>query len=751
MSSPTELLPVTTAWNLNSGLALAVTLNRRTGVITIWKVRHAESRYLSSRIKRRASDSSNSRSRRQSSFAPSSGTGTSTPVPHAMSVAARESFGSGARDRAHLASSGLYSSGIFGPDDKQLNDNNQLASALDVDPENDLLSTKQSRRVSSLLARADLAANQSKLPYSDLSAGNAVPSKSSHHMHTRRSDSFAYQTRRSIIGPDRSSFRASLRSFSTTASSEAGTVHGDTMEDAVEDGHRPARRETTVRRANGEIGSTGAVTLEKVGSISTERAQHGHRPVGSLVEPKAFALVPPQSASVDQQSDSVIVICVVDTQSERLLCLDLGIEARRPSTSQMRAARRRSPPGSELASKRVLVKLLGVRHENKMVDAIKLVEKDFSRALALQRAEDGMNLCILPGPGCDWLRVPLPQQLRPIDSRRLGLPVPWLTRDKLDQGHVLLSPSPALTALMPVFTQGMVGLVDQTRRTHLVQIHMRPRHHQVATILELCSWILPDHNAGEGLTVAWWEVMRWLDTRPMDILGREWTALIITLMSMAVPFLDGPRRSYPSRGNRHSVKSRKTSGGSSHTVDYWSEMFRLESEDASNPRWITAPAWDWCLTLEREANEMPIESPPHQTRRASDLARAGPPIMQSASAWSKNPLLLDCTSLAREFVSSGPGSKAMAEQGYLPTAKGRNKELQRTALPTIVVALHLYREELKLNISSAEADEVGMGRLTAVLAQLGSWLGWDSWSWRETGYYSTEDVHMQRWLFDEGS
>ena len=742
MSSPTDLAAFSTGGPAAPTLELAVTLNRRSGLVTVWKVLHAESRTLSSRVKRRTSSSSSRLSRRHGSLGPSPGTGASTPIAYAAS-AARESFGNDARDRGFLAPPALYGSGSFLQDEWPSSQKRQLATPLEMDPENDVISTEQSRRVSSLLARADFATSQSRLSYADASVGNPSAGKVGNRNYPRRSDSLgAYQARSSLAGACRAA--SYLSSFSTAASSESGSVHGDAMEDAVRDDDRTNMRGKGSGRSAVAMGSTGSVTLEKVKSLQAGMARDGH----GAFEPRIFALISPRTACIRRRNEAAAAIFILDPQSRRLLTLNLGLKV--PPHSSKLMGRRKHGLASQTNLNRTSVRLTGVREEANVVDAMKLVDKDISRAAILQRSKDGFGFLTIIAPGHAWIKLSLPQQFSMTTTRGLALPLPGGKRDKPSHRDIASGIHSRAAALSPMYNQGMLGLVDQEKRTHLLQVQLWPCHHQVAAILDLCRWILPDDGAGEGIVLTWWEVMRWMKSRAETALDREWTALIVSLMCLATPFLDGARpRNYPKTHSRTN-KGRRSSAGSG-KPDYWNEMLAQESGNIPLPKWTSGTAWDWCLSLERKPHELPHEAFSQTTRRVSDLARNIAPPSRPASAWNKNPLLLDCAALAKEFLSTSAGAHAIGDNGYLPVARGRDEELRRTALPTVVVALHLYREELKLHIASAEADETGMARLTAVLAQLGSWLGWESWSWKDSGYYSTEDVNMTKWDFDDGS
>jgi anaphase-promoting complex subunit 1 len=97
---------------------------------------------------------------------------------------------------------------------------------------------------------------------------------------------------------------------------------------------------------------------------------------------------------------------------------------------------------------------------------------------------------------------------------------------------------------------------------------------------------------------------------------------------------------------------------------------------------------------------------------------------------------------------SQTGEAAAGVGGYLPTAMGKDPEIRRNALATILVGLHLLREEMKLDVTTADSDSKA---LSPILAQIGSWLGWEMWSWKDSSYYGLEDTEMDYWSFNEGA
>ena len=55
---------------------------------------------------------------------------------------------------------------------------------------------------------------------------------------------------------------------------------------------------------------------------------------------------------------------------------------------------------------------------------------------------------------------------------------------------------------------------------------------------------------------------------------------------------------------------------------------------------------------------------------------------------------------------------------------------------------------MKLDVATADSDAKA---LTPILAQIGSWLGWETWSWKNTSYYGLEDAEIDYWSFNEGA
>lgn len=721
-----------------SSIALALTFDYEADMYTVWTVFHTKSATSVPRSKAVMATGPRAQLKRRSSFGAASGTGTSTPIPYAGN-GTRESLGAAGRIQTAMGPPKLNASFNLTQEEKWVNEKDQLASSLDIDINTGSTPTKGSRRVSSLLARADLASSQNPPPFPDLKIGNIAPTTSG-----RRSDHYG-----TIHG--RSSFIENLGSSFRAASLATGHIAS-----SITDGFYSTNEPTDGPANLDGISSTAAlkdvILMRKIETFSAQSARPGEKNKVSLTDQKVFILEPPQNFISDKNSSIVpVIMCVVERRERRLLVLTLNIERLPDKVSSQRWKRKLPIDHSQIQG--TTVKLVGISQSTGVHDVLKLMDGNVSRILVLSENSNKQSMLTLRSPWCNLFKITLPKTLRLFEHDLLGLPSHLRKVTKAEFSADRRTVSQQLVGLEHGASRGLVTMVDGEGSRHRLQIQMRPRCEHVAKALDVCRWVLPgSQRGGEGVLVAWWEVLRWLRERSEPVIDEEWTALNITLMTMAVGFLENPATQSRLKTSKRSTRSSRSSLGTNSDMPSWNEMLnQVTSNGSPDPYWIRRPGWDWCV--EEETREgRPLRANESDIRAASVSSEApasgGSPL---ASIWTKrNSALVENVKLAHEFRSSAAGSLAMGERGYLPTAKGRDPEIQRTAIPTILVGLHLYREELKLDTTSSDSEMTGVGRLAPILAQLGGWLGWDSWSWRETGYYSTEDASMARWHFDDG-
>jgi anaphase-promoting complex subunit 1 len=213
-------------------LLLVVTANYETNVFTIWSAAYLEPKSISHSRKHHASQS-NSKTRRRSSYGPTApGTGATTPAIRGQDRV-RESMG-GARSKTQSSSFQKNTQTRERLSDQAVED--ALASRLnpDFDPTHQ---QKESRRVSSLLSRAELSTSFDKTAFQDLATQR-------HSLGGSFSASFgASQRSRLSLGNDRTSFggfsqhrhRASTPGSITSRISLSNVSIDDTFDDSMDD------------------------------------------------------------------------------------------------------------------------------------------------------------------------------------------------------------------------------------------------------------------------------------------------------------------------------------------------------------------------------------------------------------------------------------------------------------------------------------------------------------------------------------
>ena len=741
VSSVNELSSMVIPWAPQLSLALAVTYNAGTNAYSLWNVVQPESKSLEALIRKKRLNASGSESHRQGSFGPSTSTGATTPIAYHVN-SMRESLGTAAISQNSMLPPSMYSSMTAAQDNKPLNEEHQLASSLDLDPEAEMMPAKQARRVSSLLARADLASSQNKLPFSEFAPTNPRSSNAGQHKITRRGDSLGSYQWGSLNGQARSAYRASFPSFGATTSSENGSIQGEFADELVDGMVVDARPESLERQHEQANGSTGAITLKRIGTITGAAAEQGF-PYNFLGEPRVFTLIPKQSSAAGQADLVSFSMFIVDKQKRLLVSFTVQLVKRFAPNYRWLHGKRKERSISIHQQPETVIRIAAVTQTSNIVDAVKLVEGSTSRILILEAGKE-ISLS-LQSCWCTHRGVCLPKKLSLVNHLLPGLPIPWLKRDKSDLGRTL-STSFLASGFLHASSNGTVTLVGGQELSHRLHIQMRPRDCQVGRILDICQWILPG-DSGEGILMTWWEVLRWLRDLSTCSIDEEWTALIMTLMGMVVPFLGRKpvpqlRETHSARTTKRSTQTIRSNSRAHQSSIHWDEMLHQEFGSAPVAWWMNQPGWDWFLH-EQSGNEHPHVA---VARRSPQASRSvAPPVIPASF---KHRYLQDCLSLTRGFCSAQRGSRSA---GYLPTAESRDPYLRRTAIPTILIALHLYYEELKLDITTSETDKTGTGRLAPILAQLGGWLGWEAWSWKETRYYNTESTNMERWIFDEGT
>jgi anaphase-promoting complex subunit 1 len=144
---------------------------------------------------------------------------------------------------------------------------------------------------------------------------------------------------------------------------------------------------------------------------------------------------------------------------------------------------------------------------------------------------------------------------------------------------------------------------------------------------------------------------------------------------------------------------------------------------SSQPPWMMNSGWAWVVDQE-EINLTRSGSRSAAVEQAMSEAREGAKLSRRH------------IKLARDFIASNIGQLALGASGYLPTAASRKFESRQKAICDIMIALHLFREEQKLDVTLVDSLNAGTPTLTPVMAQISKWLGWSKW----VDFYEVEDA-----------
>lgn len=703
-----EILHVSRRGDISPGysdnsIVLVLTLNRETSMYTVWKLSYVGQESGSHDKQRVTSGMS---TRRRSSFVPGTGTGSTTPVPNSQQTF-RESFGGNTLGIAPKRGSK--------PEDLMMDKPVDLASALDPDFDSAAVPRRKSRRVSSMLARADLSASHERSAFSDLATGHQ-------HVTARRGESLGSQHRRTSTGAfagvngqgfsQGPHFNHSINSFleapvddlldELKAGGDFEGFHNMGLDDEEFDALRQE------------------IVLTQIWSVPTEhgnvRYSSQHLPAKSQF--KIFTLTAPASVT-DEQQGNAVVICVLDPDEKRLVVLTVYAKSHKSAKYDMN-----EPQTAAKSGKDVMVVSPGlVTRAKGIIDACRIDDGNISRILVLTETPDGYGELSLQAPWSVLMKVPLPGKFTISNIRNLGHNATPSAKGEGGFKRVLNRGPRGLHGLRNSRRQGLVDLVDDEGKMHQLHILLRPRNPHVNKIIDVCRAVVPGPRGGEGVLVTWWNVMQWLRLESIDAVDAEWTALVIALFSMVLSL---NKTLKPVQIRTH-VKRKSRSGllrsSSGADLESWELMLSQETSNGNpSPSWAENRGWTW-LNDEDDKLSLTNDSNPSSLIFMQDF--------------SKNRTFLRKHVIhARAFVSSTLGQSSIP--GTLPAAGNGNPESRKTALVDIIIGLHLLYEEQKLDTTMADSFSTGALSLSPVLSQIARWLGWANW----VNIYDVEDASL---------
>ena len=698
---------------------LAVTQNQKTRLITVWSMAYIDANTVTEPLRRIHSATSGLLSRRRSSYGAGVGTGATTPIARGA-VGGRESLGlTGSRAQSFKDST---------LDEASKNTEEDLVSQLDPAFGNPSVPAKASRRVSSLLARADLSTSRDRSTFSDLASGYAASNGN------RRGSSFGAYGMRVSSGVEGVTGQAYSKSFGGERSGlDPSSLSESSFEEDI-DGLDIMSNLNNLDLGDAARGLREEMVLTKIHSVQIEKStsqRFSSRSMG-LAGLKVFTLTPPDHDLENDYKD-IIFMCLLDRQTCELSMMEINLQQHQPleRTSDIKLG----------GSKRLHPYVVSTARHTNVIDACKIRNQGYSRILLINKGVDGLGEMWLQAPWSPVFEVQLPSSL--FINNPYCLTNSEFSRQRRVGGfkRVLSEGPQALVALQHADNNGRVDIVDNEGKRHRVEIQLGPHNPYVRKMFLVSEAILPRlEKIREPLLRGWWDVMSWLRSRPDEVQDMEWTAMIVLLFSMAGDFTGATQPETAVRQRKRKGGLLRSSSGANTDIESWETMLNEECRFSPSPPWMQDVAWHW--TISQEAIK---GTPPSPTSRPFRSSRSFTKSVTGVVPRQKNSSrLLEYVSLAGEFSKTPIGIEASGQSGYLPTALSCHPEFRRTALARILVGLHLLREEYKLDILAANA----LHDLTPVLAQIGGWFGWESWGFHNTSYFMLESADMKCWLFN---
>jgi anaphase-promoting complex subunit 1 len=702
-------------------LHLAVTRNAESGTFTVWKVEYRDRDSHDSSPKRRKVSQEGQTSRRRSSNLLRA-TGSTTPIGNALGESRESLSNQNGRSFQETHSSLRH-------DEHKSTEIEDLATELGSDFADVGVQTRAARRVSSMLARTDLSMGPDRAPINGFASSNA--GRKSLSRGGARGESIGDIRDRQSFGARPSSSFAGIGSFRSTDTSFLGAPLDRPLEGLGSGGEFNGFDNVDPEDVMSELPAD--LIFSKVHTFPSSTSIPVNQAPDSQI--KVFVLATRPSGRNGVATVASLSIGIMDKEKGELSVIRVEVMLSRSATSKGKQYKERP-----LKQKRSLdLAKVNVQRGANIIDACKIRDGSHCCILVLTRTRDGQTTLVLEALGISSIMIDLPTPLVMHDP----FCIPSASRQdrKQEEGRsrTLKGSLRNINALENTSIRGRADLVDQKAQRHRLQIQLEPRHPYVKKILETVEFTLSD-KGGQGIFVAWIEVMRWLRLKG-SIERSEWSAVVIVLFSMIVPFIPEQQARAKITPRRSKAGLLRSSSGVAIDMSCWDEMVGEESTvGATSPDWCTSPAWEWIGRVS-DIWKSPVRE--QSVPRSSSTETPQPPFEGKRIS-----LLSDCVLWTRELLKSPIGDHLSGKEGVLPTASNRDRETRRASVASVLVALHLLREEQKLDIRSSGLADYDV-QLAPVLAQIGQWLNWPDWGPKEGCYYHAEISNMEKQLFDD--
>ena len=436
-------------------------------------------------------------------------------------------------------------------------------------------------------------------------------------------------------------------------------------------------------------------------------------------EPRVFTIKSPKSATNSSAYGRQFFIHIMNYALNDHISVEVGIDLRRQSID--RALARSSTQSSTTNPKQVPVPFLKkASHQSSVFDALKVVDREVERVVCLKDDTPAKIVLWVYGPWCPELATSLSlARLRLFDPTNLGVdPNETQLSPRTVGAQRTRAPPKGIRCLDHPGPHGTLDIRGAEEQFHRLQVQMSPVNSSTSSVLETCVFFLPP-NIAEWLRVTWWN--RW--GAASDGFQCDWDALMAALLLLPL--------SLEENGASQKAKTRR-----SRTASRSSFSIALPSDGERS-------SWDQMWSREGIANRLGFlkSSAWTQITEMSFLDAAEPDAARKSSGLQVvEPNFNTILRKTRNFVASEDG-KQMVQR------LRQNKDNTRTAIGRLLIALHLLREEWKLDVLSGSSKH----EICPVLAQFGRWLGWHAWDWKEGKYFRAEIADADQLSFEDST
>jgi anaphase-promoting complex subunit 1 len=250
---------------------------------------------------------------------------------------------------------------------------------------------------------------------------------------------------------------------------------------------------------------------------------------------------------------------------------------------------------------------------------------------------------------------------------------------------------------------GVFDEVDVKGVHHRRRLQLRPQRPHIDRLLEVCQAVLPEKEASR-LRRIWCMAYAQLSADPERLTGTasdmEWISLVATVLYYAVKLIDAKAKAALNSSRLATGKKKAT------------ENLQARPRDTQH---FSHPVWAWMEQKIAPRSETAVSS-----NDSNQLDRRKDQVLTTAAA-----LALDLVDQA------GPAAEQSIDAAIFCAVK-------------LMLGLHVYQEEQKLSILTSRGRT---GDLAPVIAQLGSLLGIQAWSFAKGTYYYFEGAHGEHMNF----